>query len=120
MTAEEQEQGNFNKDNRMFVLKSCNEKSSLLLGGINCEKISDLLLFKCVNNYCLLGFSTIFLEELFKHIELHHKITPWNGMCNICGHGLWRNRNHLYMRNALEHLVSHHLTKCHKEYISRK
>lgn len=119
MAIEDQEQQKMNTDNRMFVLKN-NYKKGSLVGGISCENISDLLLFKCMNGSCLIGFSTVFYEELVKHIELHHKITPWNGICNICGHGLWRNWNRLFMKNALEHLVSHHLIECQKEYISRK
>lgn len=92
---------------RIFVLRNDCEHGSV--GCINCDKLDNVLLFKCLDKSCLNEFETVFYEELVKHIEVHYKITIWDGMCNICGHGLWRKFNYLYMEHALEHLVTQHL-----------
>lgn len=102
---------NLNEDvPRVFVLKDdCKDG---IIGGIKCEQFNNILLFKCMDKLCTSVFSTMSYEKLLKHIQLHHKTTSWDGMCNICGYGLWRDLNHLYMKNALEHLVSNHLIEC--------
>lgn len=108
MTKEEER--NLNEDLHKFVLKDdCKDG---IVGSIKCEQFNNKLLFKCLDKLCLNELSTLSYEELLKHIELYHKITSWDGMCNICGYGLWRKWNHLYMKNALEHLVSYHLIEC--------
>jgi hypothetical protein len=102
-----EEEKNLNQDVHIFVLKDNCKYGTV--GSIICEPFNNKLLFKCMDKLCPNKFSTISYEELLKHIDLYHKNTSWDSMCNICGYGLWRDLNHLYMRNALEHLVSYHL-----------
>jgi len=114
-----EEKTNLFEDNRVFVLR--NDLTQGVIGNISCKKINNMLLFQCIDESCINTCSTISYNEFVKHIQSYHKITSWNGMCNICGSGFWRNFNSLFMENALEHLVSHHLLECQKNvYSARK
>lgn len=103
--------------NQHFILK--NDGKNGIVGIISCEELNGMLLFKCMDKLCSNTFSTEVYEELKNHIEVHHKFTAWNGMCSICGCGIWRNYNYLFMESALQHLVCQHLVKQNKNTASK-
>lgn len=111
MTTEEEKLKS--KNGCLFVLKNDEKKGTI--GSIECEKISDMCLFKCIEESCPNEFSTFIFEELVEHIKLNHKITAWDGMCKICGFRLWRHFSQLFLENALEHLKSYHLVEYQKK-----
>lgn len=79
-------------------------------GGLSCEQVHSVLLYKCSISKCLQNeYSTINLKAFFRHIELSHSYVVWDGMCGACKHTIEKSNEHFLMKDALQHLVSHHL-----------
>jgi len=87
------------------------EKSSkCIVGGLSCELINSVLLFKCSASRCLDNqFSTVILNDLFKHIELNHQFWVWDQKCDVCKHKDEMIQEQFFLKNALEHIIAHHL-----------
>jgi len=80
------------------------------LAGLSCELIKSMLLFKCSVSNCLENqYSTVFLIDFSKHINQNHQFVIWDGNCEPCHHKLQIISEQYYVKDALEHLVSHHL-----------
>ena len=80
------------------------------MAGLSCESINSMLLFKCSASNCLENqFSTVVLIDFFKHIKHNHEFVVWDGNCEACNHKLKIVSKQYFLKNALEHLVSHHL-----------
>lgn len=101
-----QEKTNFFEDNHMFGLK--NDLTLGIIGNISFKIIDNTILYEWINELCPNTFSTIFYHKFVKHIQSYHKITSWDGMCEICRYGFWK-KSCMYMENALEHLFFYHL-----------
>lgn len=79
------------------------------MDGLSCELINSTLLFKCSVSNCKENqFSTIIYTDFFKHIKINHQFEVWDGKCEACNHKLHKIPELYFMKNALEHLVSHH------------
>lgn len=85
------------------------------VAGMSCYLVSagQLLMFKCCVSMCLdCSFSTVYLKEFNEHIEQNHENTVWDGKCTTCGLKVEKiSEKCLFVRDALKHLVSHHLVK---------
>lgn len=80
------------------------------MAGLCCELKNSTLLFKCSVSDCQeTQFSTVVLVDFFQHINKSHQYVVWDGYCGACHHKLPIVFEQYYVRNALEHLVSHHL-----------
>jgi len=91
-----------------YTLKEKSKKC--VIAGLSCELINSMLLFKCsVSNCQEIQFSTVVLIEFSGHINKNHPFVVWDGHCEACHHKLPIVSEQYYVRNALEHLVSHHL-----------
>ncbi|XP_022160559.1 uncharacterized protein LOC111026733 [Myzus persicae] len=86
------------------------EKSkTFVLAGLSCELINSMLLFKCSVSSCLEKFSTSVLIDFSKHIITNHQFVIWDGNCEACHHKSSIISDQYYVKDALEHLISHHL-----------
>jgi len=91
-----------------YTLKEKTKKC--VIAGLSCELINSMLIFKCSVSNCRENkFSTVFLTDFSKHIKKNHQFVVWDGHCEACHHKLPIVSEQYYVRNALEHLVSHHL-----------
>jgi len=90
-----------------YTLKENSKKC--VMAGFSCELINSMLLFKCSVSNCRENqFSTVVLIDFSKHINKNHQFEVWDGYCEACNHKLPIISEHYYVRNALEHLVTHH------------
>jgi len=95
-------------DNSEYTLKEGSTKCTV--GSLSCEIINSVLLFKCSASGCLNNqFSTVILIDIFKHIELNHQFLVWDRKCNICKHKIEMISEQCFLKNALEHIIAHHL-----------
>ncbi|VVC35861.1 Zinc finger C2H2-type,Zinc finger, RING/FYVE/PHD-type [Cinara cedri] len=80
------------------------------VAGLSCEVINSILLYKCSVSKCLNNqFSTVLLNELFKHIHLNHQHIVWDRRCDMCQQKFEKINEQYLLKDALEHIVSHHL-----------
>jgi len=80
------------------------------LAGLSCEFINTMALFKCsVLNCSENQFLTEDLIDFYKHINQNHKFVVWDGKCELCHHNQKLVSKQYYIKNALKHLVTHHL-----------
>lgn len=82
-----------------------------VLGGLSCEQINNsVLLYKCTVSACFQNqYSTVFFKDFYKHIEISHQFTVWDGMCHACKHKIEMISEQHFLKDALQHLISHHL-----------
>lgn len=86
------------------------------LAGLSCELINSMALFKCSILNCPENqFSTVDLNDFHKHINQNHKFVVWDGKCELCHDNLKLVSKQYYIKNALKHLVTHHLDFKNKE-----
>jgi len=80
------------------------------MAGLSCELLNSILLFRCSVSNCRENqFSSVVFIDFCKHINKNHQFVVWDGHCEACDHKLPIVSEQYYVRNALEHLVSHHL-----------
>ncbi|KAL4143321.1 hypothetical protein QTP88_005667 [Uroleucon formosanum] len=98
-----------------FTLKEKSKKC--VLAGLCCELVNSILLFKCSVSDCQENqFCTVVLIDFIKHINKNHEYVVWDGYCGACNHKLLLVSEQYYVRNALEHLISHHLVLKNNEH----
>ncbi|XP_026811622.1 uncharacterized protein LOC113552843 isoform X4 [Rhopalosiphum maidis] len=98
----------FDITNSEYTLKENSTKC--VLAGLSCELINSMLLFKCSVSSCLENqFSTVIFNDFYKHINQNHRFVVWDGKCKACHHNFKLVSEQYYVKNAFEHLVSHHL-----------
>lgn len=101
-------------ENSEYTLKDGCTKCTV--GGLSCELINSVLIFKCSVSRCLDNeFSTIILIDFFKHIELNHQFLVWDRKCDVCEHKIETISEQYFLKNALEHIIAHHLVL--KKYV---
>ncbi|CAH1712108.1 unnamed protein product [Aphis gossypii] len=101
-------------DNFEITLKGNSIKYTL--AGLSCELINSMALFKCSILSCSENqFSTVDLNDFHKHINQNHKFVVWDGKCKLCHDNLKLISKKYYIKNALKHLVTHHLVFKNKE-----
>lgn len=87
------------------------------MAGLCCELVNSILLFKCSVSDCQENqFCTVVLIDFIKHINKNHEYVVWDGYCGACNHKLLLVSEQYYVRNALEHLISHHLVLKNNEH----
>lgn len=81
------------------------------VANLSCELIiNSVLLYKCSVLRCALNqFSTVILMDFFKHIELNHQQVIWDNKCDFCNHKVENIKEEYFLKDALNHLISHHL-----------
>lgn len=85
-------------------------------GGLSCRLVNSMLVYKCSVSKCLQNpYSTILLEDFSKHIELSHLYIVWDGMCQTCKHKIEKTHEQFLLKDALQHLISHHLDLKNKQ-----
>lgn len=91
-----------------FTLK---ENSNILfVSDLKLELIDSILLFNCFASRCSeIEFSTMVLIDFIHHVELNHQFLIWNKFCEACNHKIEMNFEHCFLKDALEHIISHHL-----------
>ncbi|CAI6364719.1 unnamed protein product [Macrosiphum euphorbiae] len=91
-----------------YTLKEKSNKC--VMAGLSCELMNSILLFKCSVSNCRENqFSSVVFIDFCEHINKNHQFVVWDGHCEACDHKLPIVSEQYYVRNALEHLVSHHL-----------
>lgn len=87
------------------------------VADISCQLIGQMLVFNCRISNCQHNpFSTIIFKDFARHIELHHLHTVWDRKCNECGLKLEKTSEECCtIKDAFNHLISHHLVLKTKE-----
>ncbi|VVC46205.1 Pre-C2HC domain [Cinara cedri] len=87
-----------------YNLKKC------IVAGLSCELMHSILVYKCSVSKCEYNpFSTVVLNDLFKHIYLNHKHMAWDKKCDMCKQKVDNLNEQYLLKDALEHIISHHL-----------
>lgn len=80
------------------------------MADLSCELINSILLYKCSVAKCQNNqFSTVILIDFFKHINLNHQNVVWDRKCDICKQKIEKINEQYFLKDALDHIVSHHL-----------
>lgn len=81
-----------------------------IVDGLSCELINEIILFKCTVSKCHINqFSTVILSDFMKHIELSHQFYVWDKNCNTCKLKIEMSSEQCFLKDALQHIISHHL-----------